>query len=78
MEQIHYSYESNNPFNGPPVLHNSDKFRSTRINKIETIVGKVADTVSSIADSVGQLSNQLERMSFNEQSRKPFYCSNCG
>ncbi|KAF0383801.1 hypothetical protein F8M41_011710 [Gigaspora margarita] len=38
---------------------------------------KVADTVGSVADSVGQLTNQLERMSLNDQSRKPFYCSNC-
>jgi hypothetical protein len=45
---------------------------------LESIVGKVADTVGSVADSVGQLSNQLGRMSLNDQSRKPFYCSNCG
>ena len=75
MEQL---YESNNPFDGTPVPHKPDKLRSARIDRLESIVGKVADTVGSVADSVGQLSNQLERMSLNDQSRKPFYCSNCG
>ena len=73
MEQICYSYEDNNPFDRPLVSH---KFRLTRIDRIEIIVGKVADTVDSVIDSVDQLSNQLGRMSLNEQSQKPFYCSN--
>ena len=54
MEQIYYSYESNNPFDEPPIPYNKpDKFCLTRIDRIETIVGKVADTISSVADSVG-------------------------
>ena len=78
MEQIRDSYENDNPFIGPPTPHKPDKYRSARIDRLETIVGKVADTVGTVADSVGQLSDRMERMSLNEQSRKPFYCSNCG
>jgi hypothetical protein len=78
MEQLLDTYESANPFDGPPTLHKPDKLRSARIDRLENIVGKVADTVGSVADSVGQLSNQLGRMTLNEQSRKPFYCGNCG
>ncbi|PKK56437.1 hypothetical protein RhiirC2_721862 [Rhizophagus irregularis] len=78
MEQIQDFYESHNPFDGPPVPHKPDKYRSERIDRLETIVGKVADTVGTVADSVGQLSDRMGRMSLNEQSRKPFYCSNCG
>ncbi|KAF0521515.1 hypothetical protein F8M41_015798 [Gigaspora margarita] len=78
IEQLRYSYESNNPFDGPPVPHKPDKLRSARIDRLESIMGKVADTVGSVADSVGQLTNQLGRMTLNDQSRKPFYCSNCG
>ena len=50
MEQL---YESNNPFDGPPILHKPDKLRLARIDRLESIVGKVADTVSNVADSVG-------------------------
>jgi len=78
MEQIRDSYENDNPFIGPPTPHKSDKYRSARIDRLETLVGKVADTVGTVADSVGQLSDRMGRMSLNEQSRKPFYCSNCG
>jgi hypothetical protein len=78
MEQILDTYESANPFIRPPTPHKPDKLRSARIDRLETIVGKVANTVGSVADSVGQLSNQLGKMSLNDQSRKPFYCSNCG
>ena len=53
MEQIRDTYKSDNPFNRPPVPHKPDKFRSARIDRLETIVGKVADTVGSVADSVG-------------------------
>lgn len=78
IEQLRYSYESDNPFDGPPVPHKPDKLRSARIDRLESIMGKVANTVGSVADSVGQLTNQLGKMSLNDQSRKPFYCSNCG
>ncbi|RIB01079.1 hypothetical protein C2G38_2051159 [Gigaspora rosea] len=78
IEQLRYSYESDNPFDGPPVPHKPDKLRLARIDKLESIMGKVADTVDSVADSVGQLTNQLGRMTLYDQSRKPFYCSNCG
>jgi len=44
---------------------------------MKMIVGKVADTVGTVADSIDQLSDRMRRMSLNEQSRKPFYCSNC-
>jgi hypothetical protein len=74
MEQLLDTYESANPFIGPLTSHKPDKLHSARIDKL----GKVADTIGSIADSVGQLSNQLGRMTLNEQSRKPFYCGNCG
>jgi hypothetical protein len=77
MEQILNTYESANLFIGPPTLHKPDKLRSARIDRLETIVGKVADTVGSVANSVSQLSNQLGKMSLNDQSQKPFYCSNC-
>jgi hypothetical protein len=78
MEQIRDSYENDNPFNELPVSHKSDKLRSTRIDRLESIVGKIADTVGSVADSVGYLTNQLGKLSLNEQPRKAFYCSNCG
>jgi len=78
MEQIRDSYENDNSFIGPPTPHKPDKYRSARIDRLETIVGKVADTVGTVADSVGQLSDRMGRMSLNAQSRKPFYCSNCG
>ncbi|CAG8746527.1 24313_t:CDS:2, partial [Racocetra persica] len=78
IEQLRYLYKSNNPFDGPPVLYKSDKLCSARIDRLESIMGKIADTVSSVADSVEQLTNQLGKMSLNDQSRKPFYCSNCG
>ncbi|CAG8838700.1 26728_t:CDS:2, partial [Racocetra persica] len=68
IEQLYYSYESDNPFDGPPVLHKPDKLHSARIDRLESIMGKVADTVGSIADFVGQLTNQLGRMSLNDQS----------
>ncbi|CAG8760032.1 8242_t:CDS:2, partial [Dentiscutata erythropus] len=51
IEQLRYSYESDNPFDGPPVLHKPDKLRSARIDRLESIMGKVADTVGSVADS---------------------------
>ena len=78
MEQIRDSYENDNPFIGSPTPHKPDKYRSARIDRLETIVGKVADTVGTVADSVGQLSDRMGRMSLNKQLRKPFYCSNCG
>jgi len=78
MEQLLDSYESNNPFDGPPVSYKSEKLHLARIDRLKSIVGKVANTVGNVADSVSQLSNQLGRMSLNDQSRKPFYCSNCG
>src|SRR6266542_280647 len=68
MEQIRDSYENDNPFIGPPMPHKPDKYRSARIDRLETIVGKVADTVGTVADSVGQLSDRMGRMSLNEQS----------
>ncbi|CAG8810375.1 6008_t:CDS:2, partial [Dentiscutata erythropus] len=51
IEQLRYSYESDNPFDGPPVPHKPDKLRSARIDRLESIMGKVADTVGSVADS---------------------------
>ncbi|CAI2196467.1 19867_t:CDS:1, partial [Funneliformis geosporum] len=77
-EQIPEYYEGHNSFDGPPVSHKPDKYRSARIDRLETIVGKVADTVGTVADSVGQLTDRMGRMSLNDQPRKPFYCSNCG
>ena len=77
-EQMQEYYESRNPFDGSPVSHKPDKYRSARIDRLETIVGKVADTVGTVADSVGQLTDRMGRMSLNDQPRKPFYCSNCG
>ncbi|KAF0430272.1 hypothetical protein F8M41_005553 [Gigaspora margarita] len=68
IEQLHYSYESDNLFDGPPVPPKTDKLCSARIDRLESIMGKVADTMSSVADSVGQLTNQLGRMSLNDQS----------
>ena len=78
MKQIRDSYENDNPFIGPPISHKPDKYRSARIDRLETIVSKVVDTVGTVADFIGQLSDRMGRMSLNEQSRKPFYCSNCG
>ncbi|CAG8646914.1 18427_t:CDS:2, partial [Racocetra fulgida] len=51
IEQLHYSYESDNPFDGPPIPHKPDKLRSARIDRLESIMGKVADTMGSVADS---------------------------
>src|SRR6266496_3900786 len=78
MEQICDSYENDNPFIGPPTSHKPDKYRSAKIYRLETIIGKVANTVGTVADFVDQLSDRMGRMSLNEQSQKPFYCSNCG
>ncbi|CAG8517359.1 1727_t:CDS:2, partial [Racocetra fulgida] len=60
--QLCNSYESDNPFDGPPVSYNPDKLRLARIDRLESIMNKVANMVGSIADSVGQLTNQLGRI----------------
>ncbi|CAG8606895.1 2561_t:CDS:2 [Gigaspora margarita] len=39
LEQLHYSYESNNLFDEPPVPPKPNKLHSARIDRLESIIG---------------------------------------
>jgi hypothetical protein len=36
------------------------------------------DRLESKIDEIGQMTSKFSRILLNDQSRKPFYCSNCG
>ncbi|CAB5213232.1 unnamed protein product [Rhizophagus irregularis] len=84
MEQLHDTYESANPFpdtltreeimrvvakayGPPPKPQKPEKLQSSRIDRLESKI-----------DEIGQITSKFGRISLNDQSRKPFYCSNCG
>jgi hypothetical protein len=84
MEQILDTYESANPFpdtltreeimrvvakayGPPPKPQKPEKLQSSRIDRLESKI-----------DEIGQMTSKFGRLSLNDQSRKPFYCSNCG
>ncbi len=84
MEQILDTYESANPFpdtltreeimrvvakayGPPPKPQKPEKLQSSRIDRLESKI-----------DEIGQMTSKFGRISLNDQSRKPFYCSNCG
>ncbi|RGB24039.1 hypothetical protein C1646_676678 [Rhizophagus diaphanus] len=51
----------------PPKPQKSEKLQSSRIDRLELKI-----------DEIGQMTSKFGRISLNDQSRKPFYCSNCG
>jgi hypothetical protein len=84
MEQILDTYESANPFpdiltreeimrvvakayGPPPKLQKPEKLQSSRIDRLESKI-----------DEIGQMTSKFGRILLNDQSQKPFYCSNCG
>ncbi|CAB5211514.1 unnamed protein product [Rhizophagus irregularis] len=84
MEQILDTYESANYFpdtltreeimrvvakayGPPPKPQKPEKLQSSRIDRLESKI-----------DEIGQMTSKFGRISLNDQSRKPFYCSNCG
>ncbi|GET51398.1 hypothetical protein GLOIN_2v1481897 [Rhizophagus irregularis DAOM 181602=DAOM 197198] len=84
MEQLLDTYESANPFPNtltkeeimrviakaygpPPKPQKPEKLQSFRIDRLESKI-----------DEIGQMTSKFGRISLNDQSRKPFYCSNCG
>ncbi|PKY30364.1 hypothetical protein RhiirB3_392511 [Rhizophagus irregularis] len=84
MEQLLDTYESANPFpdtltreeimrvvakayGPPPKPQKPEKLQSSRIDRLESKI-----------DEIGQMTSKFGRISLNDQSRKPFYCSNCG
>ena len=84
MKQILDTYESANPFSDtltreeimrvvakaygpPPKPQKPEKLQSSRIDRLESKI-----------DEIGQMTSKFGRISLNDQSRKPFYCSNCG
>ena len=83
MEQILDTYESANPFpdtltreeimrvvakayGPPPKPQKPEKLQSSRIDRLESKI-----------DEIGQMTSKFGRISLNDQSQKPFYCSNC-
>src|SRR2546423_14899825 len=81
MEQILDTYESANSFSDtltreeimrvvtkayePPLkLQKPKKLQSSRIDKLESKI-----------DEIGQMTSKFDRISLNDQSQKPFYCS---
>ncbi|CAB5123263.1 unnamed protein product [Rhizophagus irregularis] len=83
MEQLLDTYESANPFpdtltreeimrvvakayGPPPKPQKPEKLQSSRIDKLESKI-----------DEIGQMTSKFGRISLNDQSQKPFYCSNC-
>src|SRR2546421_6595538 len=84
MKQILDTYESANPspdtltreeimrvvakaYGPPPKPQKPEKLQSSRIDRLESKI-----------DEIGQMTSKFGRISLNDQSRKPFYCSNCG
>ncbi|CAB5183797.1 unnamed protein product [Rhizophagus irregularis] len=88
MEQLLDTYESANPIPdllcdiltkeeimrviaktyGPPSKpQKPEKLQLSRIDRLESKI-----------DEIGQMTSNFGRISLNDQSRKPFYCSNCG
>ena len=84
MEKIRDAYKSDNPFSDtltrkeiirvvakaygpPPKPQKPEKLQSSRIDRLESKI-----------DEIGQMTSKFSRISLNDQSRKPFYCSNCG
>ncbi|UZO29133.1 uncharacterized protein OCT59_022622 [Rhizophagus irregularis] len=83
MEQLLDTYESANPFPNtltreeimrvvakaygpPPKPQKPEKLQSSRIDRLESKI-----------DEIGQMTSKFGRISLNDQSQKPFYCSNC-
>ncbi|CAI2199267.1 4476_t:CDS:1, partial [Funneliformis geosporum] len=50
----------------PPKLQKPEKLQLSRIDRLESKI-----------DEIGQITSKLSRITLNEQSQKPFYCSNC-
>ncbi|CAB5136913.1 unnamed protein product [Rhizophagus irregularis] len=84
MEQLLDTYESANPipdtltreeimrvvtkaYGPPPKPQKPEKLQSSRIDRLESKI-----------DEIGQMTFKFARRSLNDQSQKPFYCSNCG
>ena len=84
MEQILDTYESTNPF--PDILTREEIMRvvakvygsSPKPQKPEKLQSSRIDRLESKIDEIGQMISKFGRISLNDQSRKPFYCSNCG
>ena len=51
----------------PPKPQKPEKLQSSRIDRLESKI-----------DEIGQMISKFGRISLNDQSQKPFYCSNCG
>ncbi|UZO02116.1 uncharacterized protein OCT59_020610 [Rhizophagus irregularis] len=83
MEQLLDTYESANPipdtltreeimrvvtkaYEPPPKPQKPEKLQSSRIDRLESKI-----------DEIGQMTFKFARRSLNDQSQKPFYCSNC-
>ena len=83
MEQILDTYESANPFpdilirkeimkviakayGSPLKSQKPEKLQLSRINRLELKINEI-----------GQMTSKFSRISLNDQSQKPFYCSNC-
>ena len=84
MEQILDTYERANPF--PDTLTREEIMRvvakayglSPKPQKPEKLQSSRIDRLESKIDEIGQMTSKFGRISLNDQSRKPFYCSNCG
>src|SRR3954469_20608596 len=84
MEQLLNTYESANPF--PDTLTREEIMRVVaktygpppKPQKPEKLQSSKIDRLESKIDEIGQMTSKFGRILLNDQSRKPFYCSNCG
>src|SRR4051812_3761015 len=83
MEQLLDTYESTNSF--PDTLTREEIMRVVakayrpplKPQKPEKLQSSRIDRLESKIDKIGQMTSKFSRISLNDQSRKPFYCSNC-